>query len=270
MSLSASTLVLFVLLVPGFVFRFCLFHGSIVKRPFYTSGSIYASITMVMFAIFIHVSVFVTLRLALFIAENWFSYSLDFGIVEFNGSIYLFYKKARYEVISFISRFPVVSSIYFFVIIISGYIAASIIRYIANKTGLFSSILYGPLAPILASKKEVALICFVLSRVSHENRQVIYMGVPSEISFKDGSNVDHIVIEDPAKFYLRKNRQNLSTSFDDIEPLSGQAAAQSYLYISGTEIVVGVARFELTTPCSRSRCATRLRYTPILLMRAGL
>ena len=26
--------------------------------------------------------------------------------------------------------------------------------------------------------------------------------------------------------------------------------------------MVGVARFELTTPCSRSRCATRLRHTP--------
>lgn len=27
-------------------------------------------------------------------------------------------------------------------------------------------------------------------------------------------------------------------------------------------IMVGVGRFELPTPCSRSRCATRLRYTP--------
>ena len=26
--------------------------------------------------------------------------------------------------------------------------------------------------------------------------------------------------------------------------------------------LVGVGRFELPTPCSRSRCATRLRYTP--------
>src|SRR6185295_16231126 len=27
--------------------------------------------------------------------------------------------------------------------------------------------------------------------------------------------------------------------------------------------MVGVGRFELPTPCSRSRCATRLRYTPL-------
>ena len=26
--------------------------------------------------------------------------------------------------------------------------------------------------------------------------------------------------------------------------------------------MVGVARFELTTPCAQGRCATRLRYTP--------
>jgi hypothetical protein len=29
--------------------------------------------------------------------------------------------------------------------------------------------------------------------------------------------------------------------------------------------LVGVGRFELPTPCSRSRCATRLRYTPALV-----
>src|SRR5690606_7343371 len=29
-----------------------------------------------------------------------------------------------------------------------------------------------------------------------------------------------------------------------------------------SEAVVGAARFELATPCSQSRCATRLRYAP--------
>ena len=28
------------------------------------------------------------------------------------------------------------------------------------------------------------------------------------------------------------------------------------------EVMVGAARFELATPCSQSRCATRLRYAP--------
>jgi hypothetical protein len=34
------------------------------------------------------------------------------------------------------------------------------------------------------------------------------------------------------------------------------------------KVLVGVGRFELPTPCSRSRCATRLRYTPKSLRRA--
>ena len=31
--------------------------------------------------------------------------------------------------------------------------------------------------------------------------------------------------------------------------------------------MVGMERFELSTPCSRSRCATRLRYIPIFSYR---
>jgi hypothetical protein len=31
------------------------------------------------------------------------------------------------------------------------------------------------------------------------------------------------------------------------------------------KLLVGVARFELATPSSRTRCATRLRYTPLPL-----
>jgi hypothetical protein len=34
-------------------------------------------------------------------------------------------------------------------------------------------------------------------------------------------------------------------------------------------VMVGAARFELATPCSRSRCATRLRYAPPDLGWAG-
>ena len=34
--------------------------------------------------------------------------------------------------------------------------------------------------------------------------------------------------------------------------------------------MVGMERFELSTPCSRSRCATRLRYIPMLILPFGL
>ena len=35
------------------------------------------------------------------------------------------------------------------------------------------------------------------------------------------------------------------------------------LLLVSLRAVVGAARFELATPCSQSRCATRLRYAPI-------
>jgi hypothetical protein len=82
----------------------------------------------------------------------------------------------------------------------------------------------------------VALICFVLSKTGYENRQIVYMGKPSEVSFRDGSNIDHIVIKDPAKFYFRKNRKKVFTSLSDAELLANPGGVESFLYISGNEI----------------------------------
>ena len=46
--------------------------------------------------------------------------------------------------------------------------------------------------------------------------------------------------------------------------LAGVASpAKRDIAYPGSGVVVGAARFELATPCSQSRCATRLRYAPI-------
>src|SRR6185369_5211628 len=41
-------------------------------------------------------------------------------------------------------------------------------------------------------------------------------------------------------------------------------------YAVTLEFLVGARRFELPTPCSRSRCATRLRYAPTELLDIAL
>ena len=62
-------------------------------------------------------------------------------------------------------------------------------------------------------------------------------------------------------------------SWDDACPTVTRFSAERFLTPSSwalsavsvhetVHVMVGVGKFELPTPCSRSRCATRLRYTP--------
>ena len=54
-----------------------------------------------------------------------------------------------------------------------------------------------------------------------------------------------------------------------VEPISGREPAGEILsrakdlFGRGMELLVGTARFELATPCTPSKCATRLRYVPM-------
>ncbi len=96
--------------------------------------------------------------------------------------------------------------------------------------------MYGPLASIMSPNYVTFLTCFVLTKVSHENRRVIYAGFPTEISLREGNNIDHMVIANPEKFYLRLNRDTPKTSFDKARRMSAHEFSQGYMYVSGSEI----------------------------------
>ena len=96
--------------------------------------------------------------------------------------------------------------------------------------------MYGPLAPFISRPETAFLTCFVLTKVSHENRRLVYAGYPTEISLREGSNIDHIILKDPDKFYLRLNRDMPKTNFEKARPISSLGRSQSTMYISGSEI----------------------------------
>lgn len=57
MTLSASTVVLFALLVPGLVFRIALYHLAQVRRPFFDRNTIYSVISVLLYSISVHFAV---------------------------------------------------------------------------------------------------------------------------------------------------------------------------------------------------------------------
>lgn len=76
----------------------------------------------------------------------------------------------------------------------------------------------------------------MLTKVSNENRRLIYAGYPSEISLREGNNIDHIILSNPEKFYLLLSRDTPRTSFLRSRPISSQGFGQSVMFVSGSEI----------------------------------
>lgn len=236
MALSASTLALFLLLVPGLIFRYSVYHGSQIKRPFLSSNTIYSSITIILYSMIIFIFYIVLFKTLLALSWWLFGSINHFTIVEFNSQLYIFQDKRRYEIINFAVNFPIITIVSVIVICLMSYLLAISVQFLSLKISLIGRLMYGPLAPLLAQGEATLLTCFVLTKVTHENRRLIYAGYPTEISLREGNNIDHIIIENPEKFYLKLNVQKPTSSFLQARPISTHDYSQSYIYISGTEI----------------------------------
>lgn len=236
MSLSASTLALFLLLVPGLIFRYAVYQGSLVKRPFFASSTIYSSISVILYSSFIFILFFVICKSAAWLVSCFNGYRIPLNVVEFNSTLYIFHQSRRYEIVNFIVNFPYISIALFTGICLVAFGSAIGVQKMARRIRLIGRLMYGPLAPMISRKDTALLTCFVLTKISHENRRLMYAGYPSEISLREGNNIDHIIIENPEKFYLKLNREYPASSFSKARRLSVHGFGESYIYVSGTEI----------------------------------
>ncbi|TPM00993.1 hypothetical protein [Mesorhizobium sp. B2-3-10] len=96
--------------------------------------------------------------------------------------------------------------------------------------------MYGSLAPFISKIQEPLLTCFVLTKVINGNQRLMYAGLPKEISLGDGNNIDHLILEDPVKFYLRLNKEIPTTTFGKARPMSTQAFSQGHIFLRSSEI----------------------------------
>ncbi|NNF78409.1 MAG: hypothetical protein HKN05_10315, partial [Rhizobiales bacterium] len=56
MALSASSLGVFVFLLPGLVLRYFIYQGSLVKRAILSANPIFAALSVLLFALSVHVA----------------------------------------------------------------------------------------------------------------------------------------------------------------------------------------------------------------------
>lgn len=238
MSISASTFALFLFLIPGFIFRYTLYNDSIVRRPIYASSTIYTSVEIIMYSVIIFIFYTLLCYFCVFIFNYIFwDYDIPVEFVEFNRNLYIFHNNRRYEIVNFITNYKFTSFILFFTICVFAFLFAIGVQKLSRKINIFGRFMYGPLSPLLSRQDTAIITCFVLTKIVHENRRLMYAGYPKEVSLRDGSNIDHIIIDNPAKFYIRINRDRPTTTFVKSKPISNVGVfGESIMYISGPEI----------------------------------
>lgn len=222
--------------MPGLIFRYSVYHGSLVKRPFFASNTIYSTIAVILYSVAILIVSYLMSRLIIYVAGYFWTVSFPFSIVEFNNRLYIFHEKRRYEIVNFVVNFPISTIIFFSSMCFVAFASAKCVQYTGKKYLFIGRLMYGPLAPIISRSATELITCFVLTKISHENRRLIYAGYPSEISLGEGNNIDHIIINNPEKFYLRLGRTHPSSSFKNSRSISTLTYSQSYIYISASQI----------------------------------
>lgn len=158
------------------------------------------------------------------------------SFAERSGVLYIFFNGLEYTLPNFIVVYLGYVLVYGFFVCVIAYLLARTLRAFANRFESVGRLLYGSLASLISSLDVPLITCFALSKITYEDKQVLYAGVPVEIGLKEGSKIDYIVLEAPAKFYLRFEKKQPQSTFSNARELSPGPNARGFLYISGEDI----------------------------------
>ncbi len=234
MALSVSTLGLFVFLLPGLLFRYFIYHESLVKRAILSANTIFASLSIILFAVSVHFGALLSLSLVADLA-CWSQLVCVDVILSYDDQITITSGQAVRTPVQFMMVYPTALVAYLAYAVAVGFCMARVFTWTATWNGFAARVLHGPLAALTQAGRLEMITCFVLTSIQHENRQLIYSGFPEEIGLKDGSKIDYLVLRAPEKFYLRKNRRWPQTSLAQARLIS-QPYARGFLFIDGAEI----------------------------------
>lgn len=234
--MTVTSLVLFAFLGPGIVFRLIIYNGVPVKRPFASSNTIYISISIVVISACVHL-----INLLL-----WSGVGLLSGIVpglgdtpkliEFASSYYIFHDNHRHSLTGFLLEHTMWLYTYLMALASITYTSAKLFGFMASRYRSVGNLIYGPITALIDRRNRQFFECYVVTKTCHEGGLVVYMGNPAEIGLKDGSNIDHIVIRNPQKFFMDLTRDVPITNADAMRPVGSTKSAPGLLYLSGNDI----------------------------------
>lgn len=234
MGLSSSTLVIFIALIPGLVFRYAVYANTLVKRPIAAGNIIHAVASILLISIILQISSILIFWLVLHWSSEIFKYNSSISFSEFNEVFYIFLNNQRYTPVNFLVNHYWISLSYlsfsFFITILFSYF----FQLMARKTKYFGHILFGPLREIFQDTTEPIVACFIVTKICYNSKRLVYFGAISEISLRDGNHIDHLVLNESSKFYLKLNESTPKTTFYNSSTFGSSSGG--LLYVSGSEI----------------------------------
>lgn len=226
----------FLFLIPGLIFRVGVFFNSPVKRPIFSGNTFFSSIVILLYSVSIQFFSILVLLLLLILFNLLPFANIELSIIENANNIRILINDQQTTVFNFIFSNQFLFLIYLILLIFISFALAIFVRFLSFKIRPIGKLLYGPLASLINSSDYEFITCFVVTKITHDQKIIMYAGYATEIGLKDGSNIDHIVIEDPEKFYLTLNDKNPKTNYNNPRSLSSDESMSGIMYISGDEI----------------------------------
>lgn len=218
------------------IFRYVIYIDNIVKRPVSSGNIVHITVSILTISVILQ-----TLSIFLFIAlikigPYLFSYDLLLYIKEQNNSYSIIYNYEMFSLSKFILNHYLVSLSYVVLIFSVAIFSAILFGFLARRNRYVGGLLFGQLSSILSEGKNTSLSGFVLTKISNGHKHIMYSGFVAEVAFKDGSDIDHIVLRFSEKFYFKMNPKYPGTTFLKSRPVSDNPLSSGLMYISGAEI----------------------------------
>lgn len=232
MLLSTTTLILFISLVPGFVLRQSIFFVSPIKKPLGELGPLQAAISILVYST---LSVLSLLILAVILEQSINGLresSIPIGISSQSSALNIHYYKETHTILSFLIAHPFVSAaVYVGSLLIVGLIGA-LGSWIVLRSRSLSKFFYGPFADIVHPSS--VTLCSVLTKIGNESRRLVYSGFVIEIGIGSGNSIEHIILDEPSKFFLTMEGDEPSSTIEHARSLS--LVDTNRLFISNASI----------------------------------
>lgn len=219
--------------MPGLIFRTALYHLAQVRRPIFDGNTIYSTISILLYSVIVHIVFILFAWIVEAASTRCFPITLP-HLVEIDKYLKVVWNNSPPDgIISFSLGNPLVVVIYFALLSVMAWVLARVLRLVLERMPKAGRLLYGPLGHLLSGTQVPLITSFVLTKIQHENRRVMYQGIVREISLGDGNNISHIVLEYPEKYYFEMEERIPSTTKIEAKEIS---STLGLLFIDGEEV----------------------------------
>ena len=208
---SLATAMLFVFLVPGFLFKFFIYHKSLIKRPLLGENVLHSTLSILIHSSIVMLVTLLLLVLTLFLLPQMHGQLRQPGWGEVDWTIPTLFESMHRRGPDFKGAVHLLG---FFVVTCAVAIAlGGATRFLAGRFALLRTLMFGPLASLYKTSSINSPTADVLTKVGHEKNRIMYSGIVEEVGLNDGSSVEYIVLRNPSKYYLVMDAPSPVTTF---------------------------------------------------------